>query len=123
MKSGYGFNMVVSGRLSTSAPTSHVTPIQNVVAYFPEFQYQWYWRLLERTTSGYSSAYEFKHNEYSTYNERAHFTPVWFPDGRYTAYAEVLDAWTPAGMLQINLTDSLTIRDNLFSDWHIGPYR
>lgn len=123
MKSGYGFNMEVSGRLSTSAPTGHVTPIQNVVSYFPEFQYQWYWRLLERTASGYSSAYEFKHNEYSTYNERAHFTPVWFPDGRYTAYAEVLDAWTPAGMLQINLTDSLTIRDNLFSDWHIGPYR
>ena len=65
----------------------------------------------------------FKTNEYSTYNERAHFTPVWFPDGPYVAYAEVLDAWTPAGMLQINLTDPRTIRDNLFSDWHIGPHR
>ena len=123
MKSGYGFNMEATGRLRSSAPSSHLTPLQNVIAYFPEFNYQTYCRLLERMSSGYTSTYEFKRNEYSTYNQRSHFTPVWFPDGRYVAYAQVLDAWTPAGMLQINLTDTITIRDNLFSDWHIGPIR
>lgn len=123
MKSGYGFNMEAAGRLRTSAPSSHLTPLQNVITYFPEFKYKTYCRLLERMSSGYTSTYEFKKNEYSTYNQRSHFTPVWFPDGRYVVYAQVLDAWTPAGMLQINLTDTITIRDNLFSDWHIGPIR
>ena len=33
------------------------------------------------------------------------------------------NSWTPAGMLQINLTDDLTIRDSLFSDWHIRPIK
>lgn len=123
MKSGYGFNMEAQGRLRSSAPSSHLTPLQNVIAYFPEFNYQTYCRLLERISSGYTSTYEFKRNEYSTYNRRSHFSPVWFPDGRYVAYAQILDAWTPAGMLQINLTDAIAIRDNLFSDWHIGPIR
>lgn len=121
MKSGYGINMRVNARVSSDAPTSDVTGAQNAVAYFPEFTYKTYWRLLERMMTGYSSAFEFQKNKYSTYNRRAHFSPVWFPDGPYEVYGEVLDAWTPAGMLQIHLTDELTVRDNLFSDWHIRP--
>jgi hypothetical protein len=33
----------------------------------------------------------------------------------------VIDCWTPAGMLSVNLTDSLSIRGNLWDDWHIAP--
>lgn len=123
MKSGYGLNANVSAQLRSSAPNSHITGAQNVVAYFPEFEYKTYWRLLKRLNTGYSSTFEFKKNKYSTYGQSVHFSPVWFPDGRYTTYTEVLDSWTPAGMLQINLTDNLTIRDSLFSDWHIRPVR
>lgn len=123
MKSGYGLNANVSAQLRSSAPSSHITGAQNVVAYFPEFEYKTYWRLLKRLNTGYSSTFEFQKNKYSTYGQSVHFSPVWFPDGRYTTYTEVLDAWTPAGMLQINLTDNLTIRDSLFSDWHIRPIR
>ena len=72
-------------------------------------------------TEAYSFAFE--KNKYSTYGQSCHFSPVWFPDGRYTTYAEYLDAWTPAGMLQINLTDDLTIRGSLFDDWHIRPLK
>ena len=78
-------------------------------------------RLLERMDSGYNMTHEFRENRYSTYNRRTHFTPIWYPDGDYTAYTWLLDCWTPAGMLSMNLTDSLTIDGNLWSDWHIAP--
>lgn len=123
MKSGYGLNADGSAQVRSSAPSSHITGVQNVVAYFPEFNYSTYWRLLKRLNNGYSSTFAFQKNKYSTYGQSCHFSPVWFPDGRYTTYAEYLDAWTPAGMLQINLTDDLTIGDSLFSDWHIRPVR
>lgn len=120
MKSGYGFNERVDTHVSTNQ-SSAVTPAQNAVTYFPEFQYERFWRLLERMNGGYDMAHEFKENGYSTYNRRTHFTPIWYPDGSYTPYTWLLDCWTPAGMLSINLTDSLTIDGNLWSDWHIAP--
>ena len=121
MKSGYGINMEASARMLSGAPSDHITQVQTCVAYFPEFQYTDYWRLLERTSPGYPAVFQFRQNEYSTYNRRTHFTPVWFPDGDYTVYAQVMDAWTPAGMLKIHLNDTLTVHDNLFSDWHVRP--
>ena len=120
MKSGYGFNERVETHVSTNQ-SSAVTPAQNAVTYFPEFQYQNFWRLLERMNNGNDMAHEFKENRYSTYNRRTHFTPIWYPDGGYTAYTWLIDCWTPAGMLSMNLTDSLTIDGNLWSDWHIAP--
>ena len=123
MKSGYGLNASVLAQVRSSAPSGHITGVQNVVAYFPEFEYRTYWRPLKRLNTGYSSTFKFQKNKYSTYGQTCHFSPVWFPDGRYTTYTECLDAWTPAGMLQINLTDDLTIRESLFSDWHIRPIK
>lgn len=121
LKSGYGICMTVTADMRSGAPASHNTQGQTCVAYFPEFYYTDYWRLLEPTSPGYSAQFEFQRNEYSTYNRRTHFTPVWFPDGNYTVYAHVMDVWTPAGMLQMYLNDTLTIHDNLFSDWHVRP--
>lgn len=120
MKSGYGFNETVTTHVSTNQ-SSAVTPAQNAVTYFPEFQYERFWRLLERMSGGYSMRHEFKENGYSTYNRRTHFTPIWYPDGSYTPYTWLIDCWTPAGMLSMNLTDTITIRGNLWSDWHIAP--
>lgn len=117
MKSGYGINQTVTANVSTNQ-SSAVTDAQTAVTYFPEFRYETYWRQLERTRGGYSSLFEFKPNKYSTYNRRTHFTPIWFPDGSYTPYTWLIDCWTPAGMLSMNLTDSVTIRGNLWDDWH-----
>jgi hypothetical protein len=119
MKSGYGVNQTVTANVSSSQ-SSAVTPAQTAVSYFPEFRYERFWRLLERT-GGYSASFQFKPNQYSTYRNRTHFTPIWMPDGAYTVNTWLLDCWTPAGMLSMNLTDSLTIRGNLWSDWHVGP--
>ena len=115
MKSGYGINEVVTS--SVSGNGEH-TSLQNAVAYFPEFYYQTYWRLLENTSGG---TLEYRKNKYSTYNNRTHFTPVWFPDGNYEVYTWAMDCWTPAGMLSANLTDSVAISGNVFDDWHVAP--
>lgn len=118
MKSGYGFNALVTANPSSNAPSSHITYVQNAISYFPEFSYQNFWRVLDLIGN---SRFEYKSNKYSTYNKRVHFTPVWFPDGTYKVYTEIIDFWTPDGMLRMNLTDELTINGSLYDDWHIGP--
>lgn len=120
LKSGYGINQTVTASVSTNQ-SSAVTGAQNAVTYFPEFQYQTYWRLLERMSGGYSFRFEFKKNQYSTYGRRTHFTPIWYPDGSYTPHTWLIDSWTPTGMLSMNLTDTVTVRGNLWTDWHIAP--
>ena len=121
MKSGYGVSNTVTATVSTSAPMSHYTYGQTVVSYFPEFNYTTYWRLLDRLSSGRTARFQFAENIYSTYKQRVHFSPVWFPDGSYTVNTHVMDIWTPAGMLCANLTDSVTISGSLYDDWHIAP--
>lgn len=120
MKSGYGIQETVTARVSTNQ-SSAVTGAQNAVTYFPEFRYKGYWRLLERMSSGYNARFEFEENPYSTYGRRTHFSPIWYPDGRYTPYTWLIDSWTPTGMLSMNLTDSVRISGNLWQDWHIAP--
>ena len=121
MKSGYGVSNTVTAMVSTSAPMSHYTYGQTAVSYFPEFNYTTYWRLLDRLSSGKTARFQFAENIYSTYKQRVHFSPVWFPDGSYTVNTHVMDIWTPAGMLCANLTDSVTISGSLYDDWHIAP--
>ncbi|MCM1561603.1 MAG: hypothetical protein NC123_19015 [Butyrivibrio sp.] len=120
IKSGYGVNIEVNASASSN-DNAAITEPQTAVSYFPEFYYQTYWRLLERTSSGMSSAFEFKRNVYSTYDRRTHFTPIWMKDGTYTVYTYALDCWTPDGMLAVELTDSVNISGDLWKDWHIAP--
>ena len=121
MKSGYGINEVVTASVRSSQPSA-VTPLQNAVSYFPEFGYDTFWRLLDRISLKPSySILAFQTNEYSTYNRRTHFTPVWYPDGAYTVNTWAIDCWTPAGMLCENLSDTITIVGSLWDDWHIAP--
>lgn len=115
MKSGYGINEKVTALVYGNG--EH-TSLQNAVANFPEFYYKTYWRLLESTST---NVLEYQKNKYSTYNNRVHFSPVWYPDGSYIVYTWAMDCWTPAGMLSANLTDSVTIKGNVFGDWHVAP--
>lgn len=119
MKSGYGVKETARARLSTNAPSSHYTTAQTGVSYFSEFKYETYWRLLSRRQSGLNSTFQFQANPYSTYNRNVHFSPVWYPDhSDYTVYTRVIDAWTPAGMLSVNVNDSVEIDKSLFDDWY-----
>jgi len=119
-KSGYGINQTVTGNVSSNQ-SSAITYAQNAVSYFPEFRYETYWRLLERVSGSSNARFEFEKNNYSTYKNRTHFTPIWMPDGEYTVNTWLIDVWTPDGMLSMNLTDTLTIKGNLWQDWHIAP--
>ncbi|WP_025845248.1 hypothetical protein [Paenibacillus ehimensis] len=123
MKSGYGIEINSFTTLSSNAPSSHITGAQHAVSYFPEFAYQTYWRLHDNVERGYSASFKLKRNEYSTYESRVHFTPIWYPDGPYTPITRILDAWTPDGMLTLQLQETITISGNLFSDWHIAPQK
>lgn len=116
-KSGYGINQTVTANVSSNQ-SSAITYAQNAVSYFPEFRYETYWRLLERVSSGSNARFEFRKNNYSTYKNRIHFTPIWMPDGEYRVNTWLIDVWTPDGMLSMNLTDTLTIKGNLWQDWH-----
>lgn len=118
MKSGYGIKESAVAGFSSNAPDSHYAPAQTAVAYFPEFGYDMYWRLLS-CSGGLNAAFAFKPNEYSTYNRNVHFTPVWYPDGtNYTVYTYIIDAWTPSGMLSVNVNDAVQIQGSLFDDWY-----
>ncbi|GIO47389.1 hypothetical protein [Paenibacillus azoreducens] len=123
IKSGYGIEMDVSADVPSNAPSSHLTGAQNAVSYFPEFNYRTYWRLHDSKTSGLKADFGLKPNDFSTYQSRVHFTPIWYPDGFYTPITRVLDAWTPDGMLTLQLQSAITISGNLFSDWHISPLK
>lgn len=118
MKSGYGIRESATAGFSSNAPDSHYAPAQTAVAYFPEFGYDMYWRLLS-CNGGMNATFAFKPNEFSTYNRNVHFTPVWYPDGtNYTVYTYIIDAWTPSGMLSVNVNDAVQIQGSLFDDWY-----
>lgn len=118
LKSGYGIKESTTARFSANAPESHYAPAQTAVSYFPEFSYDSYWRLLS-CSGGNPATFAFKANEYSTYGRNVHFTPVWYPDGtNYTVYTYVIDAWTPSGMLSLNLNDAVQIQGSLYDDWY-----
>ena len=121
MKSGYGIQISVSTHLS--GDTQYCTGSQTANVLFPEFNYNrhsttLYNRLLEKS----GGSFVFKKNKYSTYNDRVHFTPIWFPDRKnYTVYVEVFDVWCPAGQLSVRLTDQIFIKGNVYDDWHVAP--
>ena len=94
MRSGYGVDINVTADMNTSASLSNVKAGQPSITYFSEFAYKTYWRVLDPTINRFSSTFTFKQNPFSTYNDRVHFTPVWYPDGPYTAYTVLEDAWT-----------------------------
>lgn len=120
MKSGYGFNATVTAKHGSTTPDAVVAP-QTVVSYFPEFQYEGYWRIMERLqTSERQSIFQFAKNPYSQAENRVHFTPLWYPDNtKYTLWTTVRDMWTPVGELKQACTDELHIDGNVYDDWYI----
>ena len=119
MPSGYGVQVEVETTVirGDGVESTDVTPIQNVVATFPEFDFLSYDRLLEETRTG---TWEFKENRYSYYSNRVHFTPLWYPDDTYyTVPICAFDAWTPGGQLYATVSDELYIYLSCLDDWYI----
>lgn len=103
MKSGYGLNAICDVRVkgSSGVTNSDVTPVQYVVAVFPEFDFQTYDRLLRPNRErDYETTWGFPVNRYSYYGRPTHFKPLWYPDKTdYPVPLAVFDAWTPGWQL------------------------
>lgn len=118
MKSGYGIAENVSTTVATNYADA-VTPAQNCLGYYPEFEYESYNRLFDQITDG---QFWLKTNEFSMYNSRVHFTPVWWNDSEdYVPLTYTFDAWTPVGMLGSYSTEAVKINGSCFDDWHVYP--
>ncbi len=95
---------------------------------FPEFYYGKstrgnYNRILKLNPSG---EFNFKENKYSTLNDTVHYTPLWYPDNAdYKTLTNMLYAYTPLGMIEVNGVGSNPIRilGNVYDDWHVAVVR
>lgn len=125
MKSGYGVQAECNVAITTGGNVDDydVTPVQNVVALFSEFGFETYNRFLDTESSksnGYRAVWNFKKNEYSFYNGRLHFTPLWYPDNtEYVVQAALFDCWTPGGQLYTTVSDRIQIYKSCLDDWYI----
>ena len=122
MKSGYGYGISLNNGVNTisgytAAPSSAYTDPQYALDLFPEFGYAGSANNC-RTLELVSGKWSFRQNgEYG----RIHFTPLWYPDGPYTAGVLQSDCWTPAGMIQRKTnTNTITISGSAYDDWYIG---
>jgi len=99
--------------------TNFVAAPQHLFAYFPEFGYVRFNRQLESVNNRFA----FRQNLFSTFNERTHYTPWWFPDNtNYEIVVRSDFAYTPSGRLRVNqVSDSITIEGNLMDDWRVAP--
>ena len=121
LKSGYGIQQSVTASVSTTQ-SSAVTAAQNAVTYSSRSSTdEGFWRLLDRSISGKRSTFTFKTTPTAPITGR----PISLTDmvSRWKLYAVHLapGLLTPAGMLSLNLTDSLRISGDLWEDWHIAP--
>lgn len=49
------------------------------------------------------------------------YTPVWYPDGKYSVKVVKSDAWTPMGMLKSeDVISNITLSGNMYDDWYVG---
>jgi len=125
MKSGYGVWLEVddlllgiSGYLSPAS--SAYTSTQYAYALYPEYGYQFG---ANKCTTLYLNDYQWCFNKlnYTKTNKEYHYTPLYFPDGKYIVKVVKSDMWTPSGMIQsIDTTKPITISGNAYDDWYIG---
>lgn len=117
MSSGYGVNAEIKSEVSADGP---IYNIQNVYCFFPEFDYKDYSRKLEISgQDALTTTWVFRPNQYSQRGSRAHYIPPAYPDGLYTIYATVRDAWTPVGELKSRVTAEVNIIGSLYDDWYV----
>lgn len=129
VKSGYGIEADIDVELKGNG-IREITGFQTAKYYFPEFNYNKYWRLGERTESMKKPGWckerlslpqnWYSYTGYHHYNNgRYHFLPIWYPDGSYKPYANVYDCWTPSGELRVKIMGEIRCRGSLWEDWYV----
>lgn len=124
MESGFGIRVNCTTTLTTNYDhLEKLVGVQMVWVRYPESAYgqlsRWPYinDSLEVKTGDAgdtSITWKYKVNPYSVTESRLHYTPIWFPDGDYTALAQAFYAWSPVGQLFGFETDSVTISGDMY---------
>lgn len=136
IKSGYGieFSIDTNCKYKKNGTTQNVSNIKDAICppqyvefFMPEFNYEEYeitsFNDLDDSYDD-DNSFELPINPYSQFEQKCHFTPIWYPDGKYVVGVKIGQCFCPAGMLYICLDDiSINIDGNAYDDWHIAPER
>lgn len=134
IKSGYGieYNVDTTCIYKVNGVTKHlyearnaITPPQYLEVFLPEHEYKTYEIVsFNDIDNGYSedNAFTFPVCPYSQFEQKCHFTPIWYPDGEYIVGTKISQCFCPGGQLSICNDDlSINIDGNIYDDWHIAP--
>ena len=93
--------------------------MQNATVHFPDLEYSskfGEYATLEKD----EDIWQLLPHPQSKYDEKLHFTKLWFPDGDYTVLTYAYDIWTPAGMVN-NFVRSkeMLIDGSMYDDWGV----
>lgn len=140
-KSGYGYKLSLNSKVASNTnvdPQKNLSGVGSAFTYFSEFDFkegvkltdnfEQYNRQSQQTDQKYydstaEATLEFKENSFSANNNRVHFTPLWYPDGKYSIYTETFDAWTPGGMLSLAKSADFNMNGNVYDDWQVNEKR
>jgi hypothetical protein len=124
MESGFGFSVQCTTTLATNYDhPEKLVGVQMVWVRYPESAYGQLsiWQNVRDslevqtgTSCGTAITWQLAVNPYSTTGSRLHYTPLWFPDGSYAAWAQAFYAWSPVGQLYEYNTDELTIEGDMY---------
>jgi trimeric autotransporter adhesin len=123
MESGFGVQATCKTTLKTNYdhPEKLIGP-QIVWVYTPESSYGQGQKQNVRdslvTSSGSAGdkivEWQLAVNPYSAIASRLHYSPLWFPDGLYTALVQAFYAWSPAGQIVDYRTGSVKIQGDMY---------
>jgi len=124
MESGFGFGIQCTTTLTTNYDRpGKLVGTQMVWVRCPESAYgqlsQWQsvrdsLEVKTGAAGGMTITWQLAVNPWSTTGSRLHYTPLWFPDGSYVAWAQAFYAWSPIGQLYEHKTDALTISGDMY---------
>ena len=127
MKSGYGIS-VMDCSIMTSV-TNYETPSYGTGFTVPQYAYSLFPEYNCQNASGKITTMKTKVENYMSHwvfpkigdVDNVHYTPVWYPDGKYSVVIVQSDAWTPMGMLSCkDVISNITLSGNMYDDWYIG---
>jgi hypothetical protein len=124
MESGYGVQLSCTTTLTTNYNhPEKLVGAQMVWVRYPESAYgqlsRWHFindglEVKKGSAGDTTITWWLAINPYSVTGSRLHYTPLWYPDGEYTALAQAFYAWSPVGQLYGFETNSVTISGDMY---------
>ena len=124
MESGFGFSVQCTTTLITNYDhPEKLVGVQMVWVRYPESAYGLIagWQNVKDSleikagkAGDMTMTWQLAVNPHSATGSRLHYTPLWYPDGSYTAWAQAFYAWSPVGQLYEHKTDTLTIEGDMY---------